>query len=1111
MQQTRLSRTERVARIQKFERLKQQEAVLRQKQELEKQKRLEAIETISTADYENYQEIYDTIDPEYREGITTPTELKETSGYKDYQDQKIKNVEVSRWTRYFDAYSNRNKPFVLGLNPDQEEIRKFNEVKKAMAGKPSDVPSHVLNTLRGGVRTDFSSSPRVYGMDIGETRTITTRDQATGEIKKQEVFKKVIDPETKKPVLMFGKVTGEEIKEMELKALQVARDDAYSEWQQDQKGKPQDLPFKIIPAKDLPLGYGGQQSISTEPKNLLLTEEQFYLRDDTKKFDFGIGKVWSGVKTGYKWVDDRVHLDFALSGSPSMPKTQIITFGLKEDPTIAEKFIDKGIEGLGKTAQDVEDWAVGKDRIEDFKLDLETKYSDKFQQSFETKYMKQIIYEEKTFEEASSEFVESKEAKILQKKYEEEYQTGYKELQTDVPFWKGTAGGIAQTGISLGSLGLKTIRSPTRTIVTAGGIYAGVGVLKAIPTAVSLTASGGLFAYGTYKFVSPTSTYIQRGGGLITAVLSGATLGYAGYKYLKSPVVKTVKIKSPKMDLKSTEVIGKDLKIITKGGTKNLVKFDAQKLSQTGTAGRRTIVTTKGRVLFNKYTGIKLKNIYEGIPTQQLGKAYYVQSLRGSYVVRGQSAYQKSLKLLQKYGYTSSQAKATLRYYAPRVTEQYLDRGLIITKGDKAIGRFDYLTKRPVIDVDKSLGIKTRGGSTIKDIYRVERKLIDFKGKSVVLEQKTHLSLSLDKAGRIKDFKALDFSKGLNIGKATDLKKGYEFLGKDQFGSLYKPVQYRDLYGVSISRKILPSDKFLRIDTSRTKLINEIMDLTKTKPFKVTKIKKTPFSKTFDVGDDLVDQIIGKQKPMGNVNKIIDKIDDIAIKGSGSQQFKQSEFYGKGVYERTDVMGGISPTQTQTQLQLQQQLKAITLPDQIKVGVNLKDLIKVKQFDVMAGLEVGQLSALKVATGLKTDLKFKSDLKTDLQLKNLLKEDVKIKMKFKEATLLKTNQTLKMQLKTINDLSLTTPTFSTTIKSPSMPQIPKIKPPIPIPLVFPQLKREILKKTKKSKGIWEKAYLPDFTSRALGLKPESVNVKNLMKKINKIQTGLEVRRGVVIK
>ena len=132
-------------------------------------------------------------------------------------------------------------------------------------------------------------------------------------------------------------------------------------------------------------------------------------------------------------------------------------------------------------------------------------------------------------------------------------------------------------------------------------------------------------------------------------------------------------------------------------------------------------------------------------------------------------------------------------------------KGELTIKGSKAIGEFTALTKRPVITVDKSLGIKTRGASTIKDVYRVERKLIELKsGKIGAFETKTRLRFTLDKAGRIKNLKDLDFGYGLNIVRASDLKKGYDpfatIKGKEFIA--YKEIKYKDLLSVSISKKI---------------------------------------------------------------------------------------------------------------------------------------------------------------------------------------------------------------------------------------------------------------------------------------------------------------------
>jgi len=158
----------------------------------------------------------------------------------------------------------------------------------------------------------------------------------------------------------------------------------------------------------------------------------------------------------------------------------------------------------------------------------------------------------------------------------------------------------------------------------------------------------------------------EAGAGLVTAIISGVTLGHGAYKYLRSPVVKTSSVKSlikPKL----TKSIGFEQPKIVKTnllGKKiyHETTIYPKTISKQVIAGRKTIVIAKGKVLLNKYLGIKLQPIYKGIPTQQLGKNYMVQGLRGSYSLKTPSAYQKATTRLVKYGYTSSEAKATLRF-----------------------------------------------------------------------------------------------------------------------------------------------------------------------------------------------------------------------------------------------------------------------------------------------------------------------------------------------------------------------------------------------------------------------------------------------------------------
>lgn len=882
----------------------------------------------------------------------------------------------------------------------------------------------------------------------------------------------------------------------EQQLIKQSQDQAYKDWQ-DKNPPKINIPFKEIKQSDLPIGYGGQQSISSEQRSILIPESQYYLREETKN---PLGFVWDKTKQGFNWVDERVNWDFSITGSPSFPKINLISFGKKEKSgrdvfEITEKRLDD-------VSQGIEEKTIGKENIESFQTGLEDKYSGQYQSSFEQKYMKDLIYNQTTFEEASAEFKQSDEAKIIQKKYEEEYKTGYKDLQTDVPFWRGTLGGVEQTGIGLTKFSVSAFKSPLRTATTVGGVYGGVKLLGAIPPVVSYGVTGGLFAYGTYKFVDPESTYIERGGGLVTAVISGATLGYAGYRYAKSPSITTKTIKPPKATLKSSSVIGKDVKVLTDQGSVNKVIFENQKLSQVGQAGRRTIVTSKWRAFSNKYLGTDFKNIYEGIPSLQPAKYTRLTSVRGTTVVKtAPSGYEKTLKYLQDYGWTEAQARSTLRYFAPRVTEQYLSKGVLTVKGGKAIGEFEYLTKRPVIDVDKSLGIKTRGASPIKDVYDVERKLVNLKSGGVgVFEQKTRITSILDKYGRVKEFTSGQFSQSFNLGKASDLRKGFEYQ-KVGGVDVYTEAQYKDLFTVGFERNIFPRDNILRVDASQTQLINKIVDLRAQQGvIKPANIKKTPFSKTFGIDNiDKFDDVAftGGSGKASDYKKVIDKLDTFGSKVSTPAR---SEYYGTGLYERTDAV---------TTRNLQQQLKGVVAPEQIRVA-SIKNLIQIKEINALAGLNVGNLASIKTATGLKTDIKFKSSLDVKDNIKVDLAEDLAIKSAQDFA--LKTSPALKSQLKSLLDLgsgvSATPPAQS--FRPPKIPNIqpPSIKPPV----ILPFLKAKVSKRSNANlnKAVYDQAYLPDFTSRALGLAPETVTEKQAKKKLKQLLTGLEIRRGVRI-
>lgn len=944
--------------------------------------------------------------------------------------------------------------------------------------------------------------------------------------------------------------------------IQQSKDKAYSDWKKTEAGKTYDLQFKRLEAgKDLPIGYGSQgtQQVGGSGKvvtpSVLVTPDVYYRDVDPNILNKALG----GVAGAYGWAKERVSWDVKLTGG-TIPKVSFISFGKKD--TGVEKVFTAGSEKIGKGQEKVEEFVIGKEKLEEYKTKTGEEYASKYQKEFERQYMQDLIYDEKDFEEASKEFSQSEKAKLLQKEYAEEYGKGYKELQTvtanpfKTAFWKGrVAGGLAQFGLTTADLGLTVVENPLNLAVATGAIYGGTAVLGAVPPAVTNVALGGLGAYGTYKFLDPESTYIEAGAGLATATLSFGSLGRSAIRYARSPDVKFKKIKAPKGDFKASQVIGKDVKVIKPDGTvSNKVLFPKQKLSQIGQAGQRTVVSTKWRTALNKFnkkfniriraekiggTGLGtrvriskvapsqkevFKNIYEGIPTRQLGKKVVYQGLRGDVVTKTKSGYEKASDLLKKYGWSDAEVKATLRYYAPRVTEQYLTRGELLVKGQRAFGGFEVTTNRPVIEIDKQLGIKTRGGGTTKDYSIVNRQLLrDAGGNKYIFEKVVGKTYGVDLKG-IKTFKSVRQEFNLGVAKASKTYEGLAPLKLDKSYQLYKKVSYKNLEVTS--RKLLEGRGYYgrtgrfnvdidavpqAVKKSETILIDKIVDLQKGSGWiKPAQIKKTPFSKTFgsDI-DDIVQKITKRSPPATDINKVASKIEtDFGVVKPFDTGFKESQYSGMGLYEQSFAQG--SPAQTQIQRQLyQQQLKFAPAIKDIG-AIKIKDMINIKKLDYLGQLKMGTIGA---TIGLKTLLKSNMELKENLIIENLIKQNLKYDMGVKSGQIIqvKTSPMLKSEIKTI----LSPTPIMPSLKVPTgfkQPKPPIRKPPIPKPIILPYLKGQISKKASKKIDFseFDKAYLPDFTSRALGL-TEDIGEKDLMKKIGKIQTGLEIRRGVKIK
>ena len=224
--------------------------------------------------------------------------------------------------------------------------------------------------------------------------------------------------------------------------------------------------------------------------------------------------------------------------------------------------------------------------------------------------------------------------------------------------------------------------------------------------------------------------------------------------------------------------------VLTKEGAKfddfiNLVKDSrGQKILQVVDKGQRTKVT---ETVPRWFRSDKVTTLYEGIP--------YVDKI----------GYKTQLNYLTNL-FGEKYARQALRYTAPTVQEQYL-RGAVKIKGNVGIGRFVSTIEKPRYVVDEALGIKTRGGRTLKDVRGA-------------------LNIGGDKGGfTLVSGGQFEVGRGLINLKGIDIKGGfYEVTGKRIF----------DIKNLGITRistrsvkTYIPRDKNIFIDTSSTYLVRQ--------------------------------------------------------------------------------------------------------------------------------------------------------------------------------------------------------------------------------------------------------------------------------------------------
>lgn len=828
-------------------------------------------------------------------------------------------------------------------------------------------------------------------------------------------------------------------------------------------------------------------TISTQPKKETVFIPRFTEEDKPKhpELKTDLKYIWTATKetTGLKYIS--THLKEIYDKIPEVP-LYLTKYGHIQPYKLRKE--DKSLEELKQAGLQKIDEALLILKLEQqeragVKTIIEPQFQEEMQERFEQKYLKRIEAGEVEFKDVEKEFLESKDVELLQKKYEEEIQ-------------KAEAGlGLTGTGFKIAGLQIgRTVTSiaPTSVkeaaIVTAAA-YGGYKALMLIPPKVIPVIEAGFFAKGVKDIVSPLSLPEQRAGGFITAAISGGFLTYRAVRYLRSPVIKTEAL-IPKATLTKAEqqalrspLLKREIVKDIYGKTKITDYYKVQRVTETISEGRKTIVTTKIR----EYLG--LKPIYKGSPYQDLGKIYSFKGLRTDFVWKTESAYQKALNKLINYKLTEAQARQTLRLYRPKIiyTAADVDAKLIYGTQFKTPIIKSY-TERVVYQPQRTIAdIKTLTKTPYTELIKGEGKIL---GETKAGNVLTEVTFNIEKMGLTSEGYLINYLK--EAGKTSRVVRqvsSSEVIGSGKFNLLGKETPYTKYLEATLEKQVLPSKTYT---------------FGKSDLFALERTTDVPVS-VYDESKLTGVRIRPDVTP--SVKKITTTISDYSKTDLQKLTKTLKDIYGTP----TKTFPTMPTTPIKTITKQVTDLSTTQIPALDIAKTNLKSLIKnIGKMGEAAIVKSTQAAALLPALQVrsKQDTALKSQLKSRLGLNE--REALKVKQMQRQLD--------KQMLRQLQPTALLQIQMQPLIASPTMrtpptttPRVPKFPPMITPFFTFNEDK--LLKKLKqqKTKGIYGQAYMPSFTARALQLQPIEVTEKQALKLIKKVQTGFDLRLPAIVR
>lgn len=1124
-----LRRTERTVQPTRTERVIQRRQVQLQSQQEDRARRLEvAREDLSEASFEDYEKKYQQLDSDLKQYFVSPTEMKQSSEYKTYVQQKVEyenklaeyeksQQEVREWElaekfvsrgirtqdvepsirakmkkihaqenyqlqKQFDELKTQElsgdiqnlKVVVEGGRPSftYEKFQTAVETKRiepvmVSAKKPIEVDKNILNRI--GIFTKKTPKEKLGQASTFFKRVFTGYKEAIGA--GSDVLSAVLlRPVALQPSKQVA-VSGEELRERSIKArkeLTTFKKTDIIKFAMD-IGKFIKEPFPIATIKPKELARLKKEPVELGFEKITGTFPQLPQVKRTQKISLEQLRTISGEEQIAKVLGKEKQREFKFLESRVERLEKI---------TEKEKGIAKEIEGKKFKPEEVEEI---------------TKRQEVLQKEREG-----IIQEI----ESSGIRVREKEGRI---KFESRALTADIGL-ADIKQLAVTPTKKEKTFAIGGAL----VSEATKFAIIGGGLKS-VGVVKKIgglvsglPSKVKLAGGVGLvglIGFGTTKKgLQSMSEAEARGLGKTTGAIIGfgepiAQIGglILGADPSKSPIqLKT--IRTPDGDVVMRSFVAKIPFAGHKGVIPILTKAQVKAIPITKTVAGKTVITGYKPVAFKTALGVPKGAIIsptgEFTPSGAVETKLFFKTLKNipatqRQIIKGGFGlveYTKGIKTkaLKKDVFSVSEGFRKLSPAQQKVASQFLSK--------ESGGRF--LVKGKVFGSGASeVQIKGGLGRQVKDIdFKLATKSADKVSKELVK--------LLNKVGGTKVSTVTGKEGQIVIGRGKSATKVFDIHGLDSIQDQIQAV--KDPFGLS-ERGTIRVGK-TNVNLLSQEGINKLASVSSLDPAgKVSagasKTRIKDVGDFFRIQQSLIKKLSGVKKV--KALKILETTKTASLKKFGIEAFEPAQQTFLGIEAPSDISPSIAILPT----------APIISASKIRVSPSISKTPSISP-SVFASPSISPSAS--ISPSISPSISVSPSISPSISVSPSPSPSISVSPSPSPSISVSPSPSPSVSVSPSPSPSISvSPSPSLSISPPISPQLPFFF--LGFPKTAKRKKKKKVRKMKLKKLLDAKTYVPDFTSRALGLTPKIISQKGVTKLVKQVLTGLEIRRPVVVK